>query len=166
MRHGSVLNDRALIRRLPLLLVFLLIGGSLALSCEVINPTVPEAVPTSDRPPTPRPRPTPTVALGPDSGFTERVNLDTIAPRGKGRDLVIMNCDYCHSWICTVRNQRTFDHWMMVEEVHSGRGWVVLNDEDWDTLWRYLEDNFNDQKPEPDVPPAFKDAGCTHSAYR
>src|SRR5512143_881264 len=102
MRHRSVLSDRALIHRLPLLLVLVLTGGLMALSCEVIYPGVPEAVPTSDRPPTPRPRPTPTLAIGPDSGFTERVNLDTFAPRGKGRDLVIMNCDYCHSWVCAV----------------------------------------------------------------
>jgi hypothetical protein len=94
------------------------------------------------------------------------VDLDSFAPPGEGRDLVIMNCDYCHSWICALRGQRTLDHWMAVEFNHMERRWVELPDHDWDVLFTYLEKNFNDQKPVPDFPPAFQQAGCTHSSLR
>ncbi len=168
MRHRFAVSDRALLYRMSLLLVLVLTAGVLSVSCEVLNPGPQRSntAPGRSTATQGRPTPTPTLAIGPSSGFTERVNLDEIAPRGRGRDLVIMNCDYCHSWVCAVRGQRTVDHWIMVEDVHLGRGWVILSDEDWNTLFKYLESNFNDEKPEPKLPPAFKDAGCTHSTYR
>lgn len=165
MRHRFVISGRALIRRPPLFLIVVLTAGALAVSCEVFYPG-PIATPSRSAALRPRPTLTPTLAIGPESGFTERVNLDEFAPRGRGRDLVIMNCDNCHSWVCAIQGQRTFDHWMLVEDVHQGRGWVILSGDDWDTLFRYLENNFNDQKPEPKLPLAFQGAGCTHSSYR
>jgi hypothetical protein len=152
-----------LISRTLWLLVMALTTGVLAVSCSGLDPLPMLRASTA----TPlRPTATPTAAIGPASGFTERVNLDEIAPPGPGRDLVIMNCDYCHSWVCTVRGQRTLDHWVMVEDVHLGRGWVILPDQEWNTLFNYLEKNFNDQKPEPVLPPIFALAGCTHSTFR
>lgn len=152
-----------LIHRTPLFLILVLTAGVLAVSCDA-----PTSVPTlRPKPATPaRATVTPVPASGPVTGFTEKVNLDEFAPPGSGRDLVILNCDYCHSFVCAVRGQRTLDHWMLVEDVHRGRGWVILSDEDWDTLFSYLEQNFNDQKPEPKLPPALQQAGCTHSSFR
>lgn len=137
----------------------------LAASCSGATPTPKPTLRPRTATPV-KPTVTPTAASGPVSGYTEKVNLDEIAPSGPGRDLVIMNCDYCHSWICTVRGQRTLDHWVMVEDVHRGRGWVLLSDKDWDTLFIYLETNFDDRHPEPTLPPIFALAGCTHSTFR
>ncbi len=159
MGHRSVLGVRALMRRMILCLMLVLTAAMFGVSCDAFKPSRPTA-------PRAQPTPTPTLAIGPAFGFTERVDLDAFAPRGRGRDLVIMNCDYCHSWVCAVRGQRTLDHWVMVEDVHLGRGWVILSDEEWNTLFMYLESNFNDREPEPKLPAALKDAGCTHSTYR
>ncbi len=160
-------------RRILLYLVLILSALVLAVSCDLSPAARPRPLAST---PTTRPtartvRATITPVIlpgpaGPSSGFTEKVNLDEFAPPGRGRDLVIMNCDYCHPWVCALRNQRTLDHWQMVEDVHRGREWVLLSDDDWNTLFLYLERNFNDQKPEPNFPPAFQQAGCTHSAYR
>lgn len=104
---------------------------------------------------------------GPTSGYTEKVNLDEFSPPGPGRDLLIMNCDSCHPWVCALRGQRTLDHWHMVEDVHTrmstfrGSELIPLSSQDWNTLFSYLEKNFSDQQPEPNLPPAFQQAGCT-----
>lgn len=159
-------------RRIALYFIPVLGALALAVSCSLLPADLSRA--PADTPTrtsvraaraTTTPTPAPT-AVGPTSGFTEKVNLDEFSPPGRGRDLVIMNCDYCHPWICALRNQRTLDHWTMVEDVHKGREWVILSDDDWNTLFLYLERNFNDQKPEPDFPPVFQKAGCTHSSYR
>ena len=155
-----------LIRRIPALYIFAIAVGMLSVSCNGATLTFAEPTATPIPSATPKSTAVPTVASVSHGIYTEKVNLDDFAPPGPGRDLVIMNCDYCHSWVCAVRNQRTLDHWVLVENVHSERGWVILSDGDWRTLFNYLEQNFNDQKPEPALPPAFKDAGCTHSTFR
>ena len=170
MRRSVAVSDRASTHLTTLFLTLVFAAGAMAVSCAVFNsgPQSPKRAPGPSTVPRARstPTPTPTLAAGPESGFTERVNLDEFAPRGRGRDLAIMNCDYCHSWVCAVRGQRTLDHWVMVEDVHRGRGWVILSEDDWDTLFAYLEINFNDQKPQPKLPSAFQQAGCTHSTLR
>ncbi len=114
-----------------------------------------------------RPLGTPTSISGPSFGFTEKVNLDTFSPPGRGRDLLIMNCDNCHPFVCAFRGQRTLGHWQMVEDVHRGRGWGFdIPQDDWDEIFTYLEKNFNDQVPEPTLPSAFQTAGCTQPSIR
>lgn len=169
MAHRMILSAASqqwrclLIPRTCWLLIIALTAGILSVSCSAPNqtPTLPASTATPVQPTV-----TPTAAIGPASGFTERVNLDEIAPPGPGRDLVIMNCDYCHSWVCTVRGQRTLDHWVMVEDVHRGRDWVIISDQDWNTLFTYLEKNFNDKNPVPTLPDVFRLAGCTYSPLR
>lgn len=158
-----------LIRRTQFFLLSALFACLLAVSCSISIPGLASSKTATPTRPTARPvrtTVTPTPSVGPVSGYTEKVNLDEFSPPGIGRDLVIMNCDYCHSWICTLRGQRTLDHWMAVELNHKARRWVELSDEDWDVLFLYLERNFNDEKPVPNFPPVFQQAGCTHSSLR
>lgn len=99
-------------------------------------------------------------------GNPTKLNLDAFTPPGPGRDLVIMNCDNCHPWVCAIRGQRTLAHWQYVEDFHRYNWQVVLPDDEWDPLFSYLEKNFNDQKPEPDLPPELQGFGCTLASLR
>jgi hypothetical protein len=57
-------------------------------------------------------------------------------------------------------------HWQMVEDVHDARGWVHVSDEVWAIIFDYLEENFNDEKPEPRLPAALQGVGCTQPTLR
>lgn len=134
--------------------------------------------------PTPTPiRPTPTTIITPRLVFiptpvtpvpqkivprpgTTRVNLDALAPPGQARDMLIFQCSNCHPFVCAMRGQRTQGHWDLVRLTHVERGWVDMSDQDLDLLFGYLEANFNDKKPLPDIPPALADQGCTTPPLR
>ncbi len=106
---------------------------------------------------------TPTPHVDASPVYTLKVNLDEIGPAGPGRDLTIMNCDYCHSWTCAVRGQRTTNHWRAVAETHKVMSRVILRDDDWTTLFSYLEQNFDDHHPVPALPTVYQDLGCSYA---
>lgn len=149
-------------RRLGILIAIALLGTGL-ISCFGESPT-----------PTPRPAPTPRlVAVStpqtpvaqpftrePRPGTT-LVNLDALAPPGTARDALILYCGNCHSFVCALGGQRTLEHWESVKSLHKTSRWVILPDRDYDFLFAYLEANFNDRKPVPDLPPALQGQGCT-----
>jgi hypothetical protein len=93
-------------------------------------------------------------------GPGQKINLDEIAPPGRERDLVVLNCGTCHSFICAFRGQRTVEHWQTVKQDMRDKV-SQLSDQDYDALFAYLETNFNDQKPEPDLPPELQQLGCS-----
>jgi len=80
--------------------------------------------------------------------------------------MLILQCSNCHPFVCAFRGQRTSGHWDLVELTHVERGWIDLNQQDLELLFGYLESNFNDQKPEPVIPPALADQGCTTPPLR
>ncbi len=85
-----------------------------------------------------------------------RLNLYEIFPASEGRDLVIDNCTVCHSITPIVMGSKTRQQWEGVKARHVG--WVSnLNEEQLDTLFGYLEDNFNPTKPEPILPQWYQD---------
>jgi hypothetical protein len=99
----------------------------------------------------------------PASGTAEprpKTALDEIAPPGRERDLLVLNCGTCHSFICAFRGQRTFEHWQTIKQDMRDKV-SQLSDQDYDALFAYLETNFNDQKPEPNLPPEFQQLGCS-----
>ncbi len=151
--------------RTSFFLILALASGVLTVSCGA---GAPAPSPPSNTAIPVRLTPTLTARSGSGAGpiYTEKVNLDAFAPPGSGRDLVIMNCDYCHIWTCAIMGQRTLDHWVMVEDMHRGNNWVDLPDADWNTLFTYLETNFNDQKAEPVLPPILVQHGCTDVGFR
>lgn len=107
------------------------------------------AVPTV----TPTALPTPS---GPGADATSpaasaKVDLDKIFPAGKGRDLLLLNCSACHSFVRAVVGQRTQDAWEVVKRNMRSRV-SGMSDQDFETVFAYLEANFNDTKPTPDLP--------------
>ena len=134
-------------------------------------PTQPLLTPTSELPTPapvpPTPTPEPSTATSSSGGQLGAVNLDEIFPPGDQteRDLVIYNCSNCHPWVCAVRGQRTVEHWSGVQSNHSKGLFPALSDENYELLFEFLVDNFNDTKPEPKLPEALRDLGCTRPYY-
>ncbi len=107
--------------------------------------------------------PTATVNLAPATSTPQprlKVNLDTFAPPSRARDLILENCGTCHSFVCAFRGQRTVEHWQTIKRDMRDKV-SQLSDQDYDTMFAYLEVNFNDQKPEPQLPPEFQQLGCS-----
>ena len=90
------------------------------------------------------------------------VDLDAIFPPDKEteRNLVMFNCGSCHAWVCAVIDQRPVEHWRTTKANH--RDLVSsLTDEEYDALFNFLSESYNDTQPEPPLPAALRDLGCT-----
>jgi hypothetical protein len=135
---------------------------------QVVAPTItstPSMVPTlpptaaPTQPATPTNTPVlPTVAVTPVSNTQLKLDVDAIFPSGKGRDLVLNNCTVCHTFLRVVVGQRTKDQWEYVRRDMRGKV-SQLSDQDIDTLFVYLEANFNETKPVPNLPDWFLQTG-------
>lgn len=87
-------------------------------------------------------------------------DIKTVAdlfPAGSGRELVLNNCGSCHNLACSVIGQRTGERWDALMESHREH----VPGADVAAMFAYLKVNFNDARPEPVVPPAFLEGGCT-----
>jgi hypothetical protein len=78
-------------------------------------------------------------------------------PAGPGRDLVMNNCTSCHNVACSAMGQRTADRWDSLRDAHRDR----VSGADVNAIFAYLKTNFGPDKPEPRIPPAFLEGGCT-----
>ncbi len=122
-------------------------------------PTLPPAAaPTQPATPTSTPAP-PTVAATLVSNTQLKLDLDAIFPPGNGRDLVLNNCTVCHTFLRFVVGQRTKDQWEYVRRDMRGKV-SQLSDQDVDTLFAYLEANFNETQPVPSLPDWFLETGA------
>ena len=87
-------------------------------------------------------------------------SLVDIFPEGLGRSLVIGSCGSCHAAACSAIGQRTAERWSALEADHRDRV-ADMTDADYQVLFEYLAANFNDSKPQPNIPPQFLEGGCT-----
>lgn len=114
------------------------------------RPTVPSATATAS----------PTPATISTSGQSTKVDLNAFLPPGKGQTLLLNNCTSCHSFVCAVQGQRSVDYWQTIKNGHRERV-SSMSDDDYDALFSYLAENFNDKKPVPELPSALQDLGCS-----
>ena len=91
----------------------------------------------------------------------QKVNLDDFLPPGRGRDLLLASCGSCHSIVCPLRGQRTLASWAGIQQSHAIDKVPGLAEEDRQALFAYLSENFNDSKPEPEIPPQLAQFGCS-----
>ncbi len=159
---------------LPSVVAMLVVSSCQKQAFEPLPTSVASPIPQSRMPPSPMPTlqshsvsvpATPTSAPAirvpvSSPGSAPKLNLDEIAPPDQGRDLLVQNCGACHSFICAFRGQRSVDHWQTIKQDMRDKV-SVLDDQDYDTLFAYLEANFDDHKPEPNLPPEFQDLGCS-----
>jgi len=89
----------------------------------------------------------------PQSGSSEpvKVNLDEIFPPGPGRDLVLENCQNCHTFVPIVVLQMDKDAWHRNSLDHRERV-TTLTDEQFKTVYEYLTTNFGPHRPVPKLP--------------
>lgn len=87
-------------------------------------------------------------------------SLADVFPEGPGQSMVLDNCGSCHAAACSAIGQRTEARWANLKEDHRDKV-AEMSGEDFDALFAYLSENFNDAKPEPVVPPQFLEGGCT-----
>jgi mono/diheme cytochrome c family protein len=102
---------------------------------------------------------TETVTVGADGQM--RVDLDAIFPAGQGRDLLLNNCQSCHTWVPVVVLQMNEEEWNRWAVEHRGRV-GALTDDEFSTLHAYLIRNFNPSTPVPELPPAMLEAWTTY----
>ena len=102
----------------------------------------------------------PEVAGSAGAAATQPETVGDLFPEGESRELVLNNRSSCHAVACAVIGQRTAARWNGLKEGHSDR-MPGLADGELDRMFAYLQGHFNDTQPEPSVPAAFLEAGCT-----
>jgi hypothetical protein len=85
------------------------------------------------------------------SNTPNKVNLDEIFPPGDGRDLVLNNCQNCHTFVPIVVLQMERNAWERSGRDHRERV-VKLTDEEFKTVYEYLIANFGPHRPVPKLP--------------
>ncbi len=80
-----------------------------------------------------------------------------IFPPGAAREQVLNNCASCHNVACAAIGQRSVDRWNALKASHRDN---VAN-ANLDAIFGYLNEHFGADKPQPQVPPAFLEGGCT-----
>ena len=78
-------------------------------------------------------------------------------PEGPQKAAVINNCASCHNLACSVIGQRTAERWDSLKASHKEHAPGA----DVEAMFAYLKANFDSTRPEPKVPPAFLEGGCT-----
>src|SRR5207247_8106509 len=90
-------------------------------------------------------------ATEPAASAGVRVDLDKIFPPGKGRDLVLENCQNCHTFVPIVVLQMDAELWHRNSLDHRERV-PTLTDEEFKTLYEYLNTNFGPDHVVPKLP--------------
>jgi cytochrome c5 len=80
-----------------------------------------------------------------------KVDLEAIFPPGPGRDLVLENCQNCHTFVPIVVLQMEKDAWHRNSLDHRERV-TTLTDEEFRTVYEYLPKNFGPHRPVPRLP--------------
>jgi len=120
----------------------------------------PTEVPT-EPPPTPAPTEPPPPTTAPlqeaeSSGSPGTVDLDAIFPPGHGKDLSLMGCTGCHSFVPLVIVQFTPEEWDRNALDHRDRA-AAMSDADYEELYQYLKANFGPDDPVPELPQELLD---------
>jgi len=95
------------------------------------------------------------------TGSPGKLNLDEIFPRGAGRELVLDNCQNCHTFVPIVVLQMEKDAWLRSSVDHRDRV-NNLSDEEFKTVYEYLIANFGPHRPVPTLPKEFLKSWTTY----
>lgn len=89
------------------------------------------------------------------------VNMDAIFPEGEGREILLNNCQSCHTWVPVVVLGMNEDEWARWRQDHRARV-PGIPDDRFEILYDYLVTNFNPDTPVPDLPPALLESWTTY----
>ena len=90
-----------------------------------------------------------------------KVDIDQIFPPGEGRDLVLNNCQNCHTFVPIVVLQMEEDAWTRNSIDHRDRV-AQVSDEDFKTMYAYLQANFHPGRPVPKLPKELLDTWTSY----
>jgi hypothetical protein len=90
-----------------------------------------------------------------------KVNLDEIFPPGEGRDLVLNNCQNCHTFVPIVVLQMEEAAWTRNSIDHRERV-TQVSDEDFKKIYTYLKANFHPGRPVPTLPKELLDTWTSY----
>jgi hypothetical protein len=89
-----------------------------------------------------------------------KVNMEEIFPAGAGRDLVLNNCQNCHTFVPIVVLQMDEEAWTRSSLDHRQR--VNVKDDEFQTMYAYLKANFNPNRPVPKLPKELLESWTTY----
>jgi len=96
-----------------------------------------------------------------DAGAVTRVDMNAIFPQGDGRDLVLNNCQNCHTFVPIVVLQMDAAGWTRSSVDHRARV-SSLSDGEFERIYTYLKANFNPQRPVPRLPPELLESWTSY----
>jgi hypothetical protein len=137
-------------------LLAVMVGGLLMAACGGSETPQSGAAGGASQAPASDPAPAMAMKAAAPSGPEPKTVAD-IFPAGAGRDLVMNNCTSCHNVACSAIGQRTAERWDSLRDAHRDR----VSGADVNAIFAYLKTNFGADKPEPKIPPAFLEGGCT-----
>ena len=88
------------------------------------------------------------------------VTINTLFPPGPGHDLALSTCGTCHPVACVARGQRTPESWASIKSGHGDK-LTSMSAEDQNSVFAYLQEHFNNTRPEPKIPAELIQQGCT-----
>jgi mono/diheme cytochrome c family protein len=80
--------------------------------------------------------------------------MEEIFPPGHGRDLVLNNCQNCHTFVPIVVLQMEKDAWQRNSIDHRERV-TQLTEDEFRIVYEYLSTNFGPHRPVPELPKAL-----------
>ena len=89
------------------------------------------------------------------------IDMDAIFPEGPGRNILLNNCQSCHTWVPVVLLGMNEDEWNRWRQDHRQRV-PGIPDDQFEILFDYLVTNFNPNTPVPDLPPAMLESWTTY----
>lgn len=84
----------------------------------------------------------------------QKLNIDDYLPKGPGRDLMLRDCTTCHSFVPIVTGQRPNERWQSLKIDHKDKV-PGTSEADYNAIFAYLMENFNNTKPAPKFPDWF-----------
>lgn len=130
--------------------VFLLVFGVVIAACGGTS----EPVREGESGDTPAAEPAPAPATPPAA---EDRTVADVFPEAPEKALVMNSCASCHNVACSAIGQRSAERWDALRDSHKD---CVLG-ADVEAIFTYLKTHFGASKPEPKMPPAFLEGGCT-----
>jgi mono/diheme cytochrome c family protein len=90
-----------------------------------------------------------------------QIDMDQIFPQGNGRDLVLENCQSCHTFVPIVVLQKDKDSWQHWTVDHREKV-PNVSDEQFKAMFEYLVANFGPHRPVPQLPKELLDSWTTY----
>lgn len=130
---------------------------ALVVACVIGACSDVDAPGTADQPQAQTQTASPAPAASAAPAGPEPQTVADVFPPGPQRAAVLNSCGSCHNVACAAIGQRSPERWNELKDGHKD----AVSGADLNAMFEYLQANFNSTRPEPRIPPAFLEGGCT-----